>query len=259
MTTITSIGNQKGGVGKTTVALCLAAELAHTGRHVLVIDLDEQCSLSRPLGLAGTEPHIEDVLQAKGATPITEAITQTSWTGISAIPGSEGISFLTKDPDGMVVMRLRHVLEDAADALSAYDDVLIDLPPALSIATISGLMASDLVLPVVSPQSMAVDALQRFLTTLSGVRRTNPKLTVPGIVVNQADRTTETAESIKEIEALAAAAGVAVLEPHVPYRVALKHVTSMDTPLRSLPTGGARDVADVFAAIANSITKADTQ
>lgn len=252
MTTTTALGNQKGGVGKTTVSLCLLSELARLGRSALLIDLDQQMSASSTVGAEG-EVTIEDVLRAKSPAPLSDAIEKSQWEGIDVVPGSDTIQTLERDPDVMAAFRLRKVLRDNADLLSKYDDVIIDLPPDLGTCTVSGLLAADQVIAVTIPEPWSSEGLDRFLTTLEGIRQgPHPSLSLFGVIVNMVRRTNEHRYRIDELNE---SVGGMVLQPVIPQRVAAAEVASEQLPLHELKNEGAKVLSDLFAEHAKALAE----
>lgn len=246
MTVVTAVGNEKGGVGKTTVTLCLASELARLGRRVLLIDLDQQTSAAETVGGSGPAT-IEDVLAKKDPTPLSEATITSRWEGIDVVPGSDSISSLDRDSDGMAAFRLQQVLEREHDFVRQYDDIMIDLPPAVATATVSGLLAAHRVVAVTEPEPYSSEGLQNFLGLLARIAGgPRPQLRLHGVLVNKVrPGTKEHAYRLTELES--ALGREVLLEPRIPLRVALAGVASEQLPIHALQTSGAREMSALFA------------
>ncbi len=245
MATVTAVGNEKGGVGKTTVTLCFASELARMGRRVLLIDMDQQMSAATTLSAEG-EHTIEDVLSKKDAVPLARAIVKTTWEGVDAIPGSDSITSLDRDTDGMAAFRLQQAMTAEAELIDLYDDVLIDLPPAVATATVSGLLAADRVVAVTEPEPYSSEGLNNFIDLLTRIASgPRPSLRLHGVLVNKV-RTNLKEHAFRIQELSDALGGEAVLEPKIPMRAALLGVGSEQKPIHTLTSSGAKDVTALF-------------
>ena len=141
MTTIYALANQKGGVGKTTTAVNLAAYMAHWGLRVLVVDIDPQANATVSLGIErrGLPATTYDVLVRE--TPLEQVITLTRWIRLDLAPSSAQLAGATVELVGMLARERR--LQWALERVDRrYDYVLIDCPPSLGILTVNGLTAA---------------------------------------------------------------------------------------------------------------------
>lgn len=190
---IISVANQKGGVGKTTTALNIAAGLTKSGKNVLLVDLDPQSNLSQYLGFEPDDgPTISDLMiaAAGGKTLKASACIRTGGEGIDFIPSHISLSsadfFLISCMNREQV--LKKILRD--EALSVYDYILIDCLPSLGILLINALAASDSVLIPVQAQKFALDGLDLLLDIYNMVKTNiNPALEIEGVLVTMADST----------------------------------------------------------------------
>lgn len=248
MTTVTAIGNQKGGVGKTSTTLGLAAALRDLGRRVLVLDLDSQANATATLDAEG-EFDLYDVLKADEPGQIGAAIVTTGWEGIDAVPGTRRLAAFEAEALTAPEHRLREAMHGALE-LERYDDIVMDLPPALGRLTVNGLAVADRVVVVTEPASYSVAAVERFLQTVSEVQRRaslNPQLRVAGLVVNKA-HTPLTSEHAFQVGELQAAFKDLVRLPILPRRAAVEDAASAHAPVGALGSDGGRVMAQLYAA-----------
>ena len=224
MTTVTALGNEKGGVGKTSLALGLASELQRQGRSVLLVDLDPQCGVTKSITHYDADAsNIEHLLQEKPVVDVADVAQRTLWEEIYVIPGSRTLENIELDRDPFAFMRLREVLTDAR-VTEAFDDILIDTPPAIGTTkTLSALYAADRVVAVTTPEPMSIEGLDGFLQAVDKMRdKMRADLPDAEIIVNAYDsRLTDHHEGI---HTLRRAVNHMVLDPYVPRR---SHVTRM--------------------------------
>jgi len=187
MARIIALSNQKGGVGKTTTAINLAASLAAAGQRVLLVDVDPQGNATSGLGYARTQlgRGVYDVLL--GFEEIEDVIVPTEVDNLSVLPCTAGLVGAEVE---MVDQRRREQrLRDALDEVrAAFDWVLIDCPPSLGLLTLNALVAADRVLIPLQAEYYAMEGLSQLLRTITAVRRSlNPDLRREGIVVTMYD------------------------------------------------------------------------
>ena len=183
MKRLIAVANQKGGVGKTTTAVNLAASLAATRRRVLLIDLDPQGNATMGCGVekATLEWGSGDVLS--GACTVQQAIQNLPLIGIALLPSNQDLTVaevqLLTQPVGRET-RLREALKPI---LAEYDVILIDCPPALNMLTVNALVAADSVLVPMQCEYYALEGLTALVGTISQLQASaNPALELEGIL-----------------------------------------------------------------------------
>jgi chromosome partitioning protein len=196
MGTVYAIANQKGGVGKTTTAVNVAACIAEAGYGTVVVDADPQANATVGLGIARTRsPGLYDVLA--GTAEISAAIVDTPVAGLRAVPAGAGLAGANLELPRMerYEYRLREIIEPIRDA---FEYVLIDCPPSLGPLTVNALVAADRVIVPVQTEYFALEGLAGLLETLALVQRElNPRLTVAGMLLTMHDGRTRLGQDVE--------------------------------------------------------------
>jgi chromosome partitioning protein len=196
MGTVYAIANQKGGVGKTTTAVNVAACIAEAGYPTLLIDIDPQANATVGLGHPKhAEPSIYDVLH--GAAAASDAIRPTSVAGLDLLPSHPDLAGATVELPRVAGSegRLREALADIRDR---YAFTILDCPPSLGPLTINALVAADRVIVPVQTEYFALEGLAGLLDTLSLVQRElNPRLTVGGMLLTMHDGRTRLGRDVE--------------------------------------------------------------
>lgn len=200
MSRVVAVGNQKGGVGKTTTVVNLAAAVAQRGPRVLVVDLDPQANATSGLGVDKRAVHpsvYEGLLQR---VPLAELVRPTEIPNLSLIPSHASLS-------GAEVELTQHAereyqLQQALAPLrDQFDWIFLDCPPSLGYLTLNALVAADSVLIPLQCEYYALEGLTQLVEVLRQVQRgLNPKLEIQGVVLTMADqRTRLTSDVIREV------------------------------------------------------------
>ena len=190
-----AIVNQKGGVGKTTTCVNLAAALKNLGLRVLVCDFDPQANSTSGFGVDKTSsPNIYDVL-LNGADP-AKAVAATVYGAV--LPSSKALAGASIEMIGLE--RREYQLRESLDQLKArYDYILIDCPPSLELLTLNALCAADTVLVPVQCEYYALEGLSDLLSTIRIVKRSlNPEIALEGVVLTMYDGRTNLSMQVAE-------------------------------------------------------------
>ena len=200
MVRITACTNQKGGVGKTTTVINLAAFLALSGTRTLVIDLDPQGNATSGLGVdrRSVERSSYDVLVDRA--PISELVMTTSVEGLDLLPSSPSLSGAEVELVGLAG-RERRLTAALAELNGGYGRVLIDCPPSLGLLTVNALTAADGVLIPIQTEYYALEGLSQLVNTIRRVREgLNPRLEIEGVLLTMYDaRTNLSAQVASEV------------------------------------------------------------
>ena len=208
MTRIIALANQKGGVAKTTSTLAIGAALAVRGPRVLLVDLDPQASLTSAAGVnvGPRDATIYTAIHAYISTsdvPDMGSVARPIAPALDLLPSS--IELAGAELELQNAVRREYVLGEVLSGLrGAYDVVLIDCPPSLSLLTVNALATADEALIPVVPDYLASRGLGLLLTSIAQTRKTklNPRLRIAGVILTMVDhRTTHSRETAERIRA----------------------------------------------------------
>ncbi len=228
MTSILSITNQKGGVGKTTTCVNLAASLQAAKRRVLLIDIDPQGNATMGSGVDKHEVDLSVYHLLMGKATIDETIITKTEAGYDLVPSNADVTAAEVELTGshQKEFQLKNALEKIK---SRYDFIFIDCPPSLNMLTINALIASDGVIIPMQCEYYALEGLSSLLNTITGLSQTlNPKLHIRGILRTMYDaRISLTNEVSKQ---LIAHFGDKVYRTVIPRNVRLAEAPSYGLP-----------------------------
>ena len=190
---IISIINQKGGVGKTTTVINLAAGLSLNQKKVLVIDLDPQGNATTGLGLSNLENSEKSIYSVlNGAKKISEVIEKTKFDNLDLITSNVDLSGLEVETAGdnrRAFILKEQLMAYLNDSRAEYSHILIDCPPSLSLLTIMALVSSDSLIVPLQTEFFALEGLTQLMKTIDRIKNNlNPELLIRGILLTMYDK-----------------------------------------------------------------------
>ena len=228
MATIVSLANQKGGVGKTTTAINLAASVAACERRVLLVDLDPQANATSGVGQPKQGvPSIYQVLVDH--EPMRNVIRETELPGLWVAPSSPDLVAAELELGGAEGREFR--LRDAlVDVKEDFDYILIDSPPSLGLLTINGLAAADMVVVPMQCEYFALEGLSMLVGTIERITaQINPTLVIEGIVFTMLDERVNLAKQVAE--EIRSYFGEKVYRASIPRNIRLGEAPSFGKPI----------------------------
>src|SRR5437763_10111696 len=190
-----ALANQKGGVGKTTTAINLAACLAEAGERTLVVDLDPQANATSGLGERANGSSSLDLLDGISLERLAKPTRFPRLELVPSKPELAGAAVeLSRRPDGE-----HYLAESLAQASASYSFVFVDCPPSLGPLTVNALAAADRVLVPVQAEYYALEGLAQLVGSVELVRaRLNPRLAIGGVILTMVDRRTRLAADVSD-------------------------------------------------------------
>lgn len=224
-----AVVNQKGGVGKTTTAINVAAYAAKQGKRVLLVDLDPQGNATSGLGLDkyASDVSMYDVMLGKAT--IVSIVQQSVTNGVDVAPANHNLSGAELELTTLAhrELKLRELLKGVS---SQYDLCFIDCPPSLGLLSVNGLVAADYVLIPVQTEYYAMEGVGQLVQTIQRLQRSlNPSLSILGVVMTMYDSRTSLSGQVKD--ELEKAFGDLVFKTVVPRNVRLAEAPSHGEPI----------------------------
>ena len=200
---IISVINQKGGVGKTTTVINLAAGLSSQGKKILVIDLDPQGNATTGLGLSNLENSNETIYAVlNGTKKISEVIKGTNFINLNIITSNVDLSGLEVETAGD--NKRAFILKDKLmaylnDSRANYDYILIDCPPSLSLLTVMALVSSNSLIVPLQTEFFALEGLTQLVKTIDRIKVSlNPELQIRGILLTMYDKRNKLSSQVEK-------------------------------------------------------------
>ena len=228
MPRIIAIANQKGGVGKTTTAVNLAASLAVAEQRVLLIDLDPQGNASSAFGIDKAEVRHQVYHALVDEVPLASCAVSTDLPGLTLVPATPDLAGAEVELVPAVA-RERRLSQALAPVRDQYDFIVLDCPPSLGLLTLNALTAADAVIIPLQCEYYAMEGMGHLMSTIELVRtHLNPRLAIDGIALTMYDRRNKL--SLQVEQETVGFFGAQVFETRIPRNVRLSESPSFGKP-----------------------------
>ena len=246
---IIAVANQKGGVGKTTTAINLAACLSVKGKKVLLIDMDPQGNTTSGIGVDKSELENSIFDLMIGESSISDCIIDNVFRDMDLIPTN--VDLAAAEIELIGIERKEYILKDEIDFIkSKYDFIIIDCPPALSMLTINAMTTANSVIVPIQCEYYALEGLSQLLHTINLVsERLNPELKIEGIVFTMYDSRTNL--SVQVVENVRNNIGSNVYDSIIPRNIRLAEAPSYGLPIIQYDAKSAG--AEAYMALAEEV------
>ena len=245
------VANQKGGVGKTTTAINLAASLAELGKKVLVVDMDPQGNTTSGLGIDKEQAENTVYELMLEECSVEDAIMESEYENLSVLPSN--INLAAAEIELVGAEEKEYILKKEIDKVKKnYDFVLIDCPPSLSMLTINAMCAADTVLVPIQCEYYALEGLSQLIHTINLVQdRLNPDLEIEGVVFTMYDARTNL--SMQVVENVKDHLNQKVYKTMIPRNIRLAEAPSYGMPINLYDAKSAG--AESYMALADEVIK----
>lgn len=242
------VSNQKGGVGKTTTCVSLAAELGRHGVPVLLADLDPQANCTSGLGLNASELDISIYDVLIGGAEVQDAVIETKWQGVSLLPSSLDLAGAEIELAGAISRETK--LKRRLDTVKGFGAIIVDCPPSLGLLTLNALTACDRLLVPIQCEYYALEGVGQLVRTVSMVRESlNQNLEVSGILLTLYDSRTKLANEVAD--EVRRQFGDIVFDTVIPRNVRLSEAPSFGSPISYYDAGSSG--AHAYEALAGEV------